>query len=273
MKKRSPLTIIISVILLIAVITSAFYLPQYLLEKYARAGTNFVITPPADTYQIDNATLSAMASMQLTNYEKMRLISHAWEGSSESVGAEYSDEDAYSMVELSKKNLKDYYKKGLYPSNFTSENGDGWYNWEAKRYCSTDATFHRFSAYYWTINLYKYDHSETHWIIMMEDGTILFAACEIMNPDKGVVNMERKYPSLQVVRGRSCTYTAIDPNTKEYSKIPFYENVPLESVPGPTSAGKLSISLKNGTEDYYLAQYSENYYSYLHYGFQIIPVK
>lgn len=273
MKKRSLLTIIISIVLLIAVIISAFYLPQYLLDKYARVGTNFVITPPTDTYQLDNAALSAMASMQLTNYEKMRLISHAWEGSSESVGAEYSIEDAYSIAELAKKNLKNYYQKGLYPSNFTSEDGDGWYNWEAKRYCSTDATFHRFSAYYWTIALYKYDQSETHWIIMMEDGTILFAACEIMNPEKGVVRVERKYSSLQVVRGRSCTYTAIAPDTKEYSNIPYYEGIPLESIPAPTSVGKLSISLKSGTEDYYLAQYSENYYSYLHYGFQIIPVK
>ena len=290
MKKRNLLTLIISIVLLLAVISSAFYLPQYFLDKYlidarfinleitetdkyANAGTNFVFTPPAENYQIDNAALSAMASMQLTNYEKIRLISHAWEGSSESVGAQYSDEDAYSMVELAKKNMREYYRIGLYPSNFMSEDGDSWYNWKAKRYCSTDATFHRFSAYYWTIALSKYDQSEDHMIIMMEDGTILFAACEIMNPAKGVVRMERKYSSLPIVRGRSCRYTAITPETKEYSQIPYYEDIPISPIPDPTCAGKLSISLKNGTEDYYLAQYSNTFYSNFTYGFQIIPVK
>lgn len=265
MKKRNIWAPAVSIIIMLSIILSAFYLPDYFLNRYAHSENNKLVIPEVDSDQISNTALSAMASMQLTNYEKMRLISHAWEGSSESVGAEYSDEDAHSMVELAKKNLKEYYRVGLYPTDFISGDGASWYNWEANRYCSTDATFHRFSAYYWIIELYKYDHTETHWIMIMEDGTILLAACETQFPKKGIVRMNLKYSSLPIIRGRSCTYTEM----KTDSEVPYYEDLPVD--PKPTSVGKLSIKLKNGTEDYYLTQQIDTVYSSMIYGFQIIP--
>lgn len=265
MKKRDLLTFIISVILIIAVILSAFYLPEYFLSRYAESGNNQLIIPPVEADQINNTALSVMASMQLQNYEKMRLISHSWEGSSESVGAEYSDEDAHSMVELAKSRLKEYYRVGLYPTDFTSNDGASWYNWEANRYCSTDATFHRFSAYYWVIKLVKYDQTETHWIMIMEDGTILAAGCQTQFPKKSIVRMSLRYASLPIIRGRSCTYTEL----KTDERVPYYEDLPID--PSPTSVGELSIKLKNGTEDYYLMQQINTTYGSLHYGFQIIP--
>ena len=267
MKLKSFTKTALALVLMLAVIGCAFFLPEYFLNNYSESDINQVITPPADTYQINNSALSALASMQLTNYEKMRLISHVWEGNSESIGAEYSDEDAYSMVELAKKNLKEYYRLGLYPSNFTSEDGASWYNWEAERYCSTDATFHRFSAYFWVIKLVKYDQTEDHFVIMMEDGTILCAGCNIHFPQKGTVRIEQKCAKLPIVRGRSYKYTAM----KNDDKIPYYDKIPTNIDIEPTSVGKLSINLKNGTEDYYLAQQVGNYYGTLLYGFQIIP--
>lgn len=267
MKLKSFLTTTVSLLLMLAVIASAFFLPEHFLKRYSEAESNKLMAPPADTYQMTNSALSAMASMQLTNYEKMRLISHAWEGSSESIGAEYSDEDAHSMVELAKKKLKDYYHIGLYPSNFSSSDGASWYNWEAQRYCSTDATFHRFSAYYWVIYLVKYDRTESHFVIMMEDGTILCAGCEIQFPSKSVVRMEQRCNKLPVLRGRSYTYTSM----KKDAEIPYYEEIPTGIEINPTSVGKLSVNLKNGTEDYYLMQQVSDFYGILNYGFQIIP--
>lgn len=267
MKVKSFLTIFLSILLTGLVIASALHLPEVFLERYSEVECNKLITPPEDTYQINNSALSAMASMQLTGYEKMRLISHAWEGNSESIGAEYSDEDAHSMVELAKKKLKEYYRIGLYPSNFTSEDGASWYNWEAERFCSTDATFHRFSAYYWLIYLTKYDRTESHFVIMMEDGTILAAGCDISFPEKSVIRIEQRCAKLPILRGRSFTYTAM----RTDDEIPYYNEIPTDIDIAPTSVGKLSISLKNGTEDYYIMQQVGDFYGTMKYGFQIIP--
>lgn len=267
MKIKSILTTTLSLLVIVFVILSAIYLPEYFLNRYSEKDCNKSIIPPKDTFQMTDSALTAMASLQLTNYEKMRLISHAWEGNSESIGAQYSDEDAHSMVELAKTKLKEYYRIGLYPTDFSSNDGASWYNWEANRYCSTDATFHRFSAYFWVIFLQKYDGTESHFIIIMEDGTILAAGCDITFPGKGVVRIEQKCAKLPIIKGRSYKYTAM----KEEDSIPYYDKIPTEIDIMPTSVGKLSINLKNGTEDYYIAQQVSDFYGTMEYGFQIIP--
>lgn len=254
MKKSNPLLVLVSIILTLVIIASGLILPQLLLDRYAQNQSDVINKVSSANYIGDNSAIVAMASSQLTEYEKIQLITNSWEGESSMVSAEFSEKDAFSMYQKVKKGLHELYAAKLYPTSLRDAGGDNWYSWEAERYCCTDSTFHTFIAYYWVISLYKYDNTETHTVIISEDGTIIYAEC-IALPDITIADIATKYESLSIMRAVPHSYVALDANTH----VPDYREIKTpdscESV-GVIVIGDDHIKTKNELDSVYSTQHS-----------------
>lgn len=225
MKKTSPVTIVFLILLVLLVVLGGLYLPALLLETHADSKIGELHDVSIENYIGKNSSISTMASLQLTEYERIRLISNSWDGDVTRESSEFSTADAFSMVQLTKEKLHEYYKASLYPISFKTEASDNWYSYEAQRFCSTDTTFKTFSAYYWLITLTKYDSTEKHTVLITENGTILYATVNtsLLSPEnrKSVVDIQNKYKSLSIVSSGPSSIVKLPDDTP----IPSYREV------------------------------------------------
>lgn len=150
-----------------------FFLPELALHYHARSQINQMET----IKQSDNLTNQSIiknASSQLSDYERIQLISGAWESEITSASEEEASLNKSGALNLAKSSIYDLYSSGHYPVNLNSGFGN-WYTWEADFLKATDSHFHTYAAYFWRFRFTRYDGSETHTIYMMENGTLLQA--------------------------------------------------------------------------------------------------
>ncbi len=280
MKKNIRIILILfSVIFL--VVAGGLFLPEIFLKYSAEKLSGQIQTVPSQYYLSAGSAVSKVASLQLSEYEKIRLISNAWDSETNIVESEETDKQAFEIVEMAKKNLQTLYNKDLYPISF-SKIGPSWFSWEAQCYRSTDATFHTYSAYYWLIKLTRYDNKETHIILMTEEGNILYAEVTGPKNEKHIVDITVNYKKLPMLNNSLVSCTRFNPNT---TKLPTYPDIKFPTYKecvGVLTVGNEWIrdeeTLKKyyemspeALEFYYVFQAGESTGSIDHYIIGIIP--
>lgn len=260
MKKNNTRLWIISITLTLLVIISGLFLPQLMLEYYARSQSDIVNRVSSEDYIGKNSAISAMASSQLSEYERIQLITNSWDGESTKVDASFSEKDANYMYNTTKDCLHKLYMANLYPVSVIEESGDNWYNWKAKRFCCTDSTFNTFKAYYWVMNLYRYDGTESHKVIISEEGTILYAECST-NQNVTLSNISENYDKLSIMKYAPHSYVSLSPDTPlpDYREIKIPDGI--NSV-GVIVIGDNNIKTKEDLESNYSLQSSSFLSSY-----------
>lgn len=221
--KQKKLTPFILIFVVSSVVAGGLFLPGFFLNHSVEGLSGHMINIPSEYYASTGSASSTVASMQLTEYEKIRLISGAWDSESTLMdSSSIEKDDAFTMIEKAKEGLKLLYQKDLYPTSF-SKTGSTWYTWDAKCYRSTDSTFHTYSAYYWLITLTKFDRTETHTILMTEKGTILYANAITQRDSKYLSDISIKYKRLPFVENALCSYTALSTDTV----LPTYPDIEI----------------------------------------------
>lgn len=263
MKNNNPLLLPVSIILTLLVTISGLFLPQLLLEQYAGSQAGTVTRISSDDYISENSAILAMASSQLSEYERIQLITNSWDGESSRVSASFSEKDANYMYKTAKEGLHKLYMADLYPASFVEESGDNWYNWKAERYCCTDSTFQVFKAYYWVMNLYKYDGTESHTVIISEEGTIIYAECTT-TATVSASNIAGNYEKLSIMKYAPHSYIELASDTP----IPDYREIKipdrLDSI-GVILIGENNVNTKEELENVYSSQNSSILSSYEYY--------
>ena len=263
MKTRKPLLLLTSIIITLLVIISGLFLPQFFLEKYAGSQIGTVTRISSEDYIGENSAILAMASSQLSEYERIQLITNSWDGESTKVSASFSEKDANYMYKTTKEGLHKLYMADLYPASFIEESGDNWYNWKAERYCCTDSTFNTFTAYYWVMTLYKYDGTESHTVIISEEGTIIYAECTTTS-NVEIGNIDRNYEKLSIVKYAPHSYIELASD----SRIPDYREIKIPDVLntiGVIIIGDNNIKTEDELKSNYYTQSSSSLSSYEYY--------
>ena len=286
MKREKKIrTILIITVLISASILGGLFLPAYFLARNVRRYSDKTVEVAKEYYLGENSATSAMASSQLSEYEKIRLIGNVFEGESKSVAIDFAEDDTYELVKMVKEKLNDYYKIGLYPTAFNGRNGPEWYKWDVTKYCSTDTTFNTFRTYFWKVELTKYDFSQYHTILITEDGTIIYAKCRTLEPSKGIVDVSRKYRSMPIVDGRKCSFIKVDDNRDipSYPEVQFSDekqsvgilvvgsdNASISTIDRMRKVGDGDTDAKD-MEFYYVFQGNDYSYSWISYELGIVP--
>lgn len=279
MKRKYIIVLSISCMLLI--IAGGLYLPEFLLKTSADRIADQLQKVPVEYEQYASSTASKIASLQLSEYEKIRLISNSWSSATKLIASQ-TEQSQFSIVETAKENLNQLYQCQLYPTDF-SKMGDSWYTWDIKCYSSTDTTFHTYTADSWVITLKKYDHSETHTVLMTEDGTILFAEASVPDTQVPMKDITVNYKEFPYVKNKLSSCTRLSPKTA----LPYYDHV--NDPTARTHVGVITIgnewisdeaTLKkyydmntSEYEFYYLYQTNETSSDTLHYVIGMIPYK
>lgn len=167
------------------------FLPGFLLNKNGETSLNHQSTAPMEYYSGVSSAVARNASSQLSLNQRMKLITGLWESEDSAASLNESAISDYEAVSLAKDGLKKLYEGGLYPYSLTDNYGN-WYSWNTAFYKSVDSTFHTYTVYYWVIYFTRYDNSETHTVLMTEDGNILFASAHTNKKIQGVEDDEFK---------------------------------------------------------------------------------
>ncbi|MDE5965659.1 MAG: hypothetical protein K2G89_02370 [Lachnospiraceae bacterium] len=194
--------------------------PGIILTRKNNAIVNHAATLSKNYYSGTTSTISRNASAQLSTYQKMELISGAWESNTLTVEPEESTLTEYEAVNLALESLYELYQHGNYPSEL-SPSFKNWCTWTATLYKATDSSFHTYCAYYWKLVFDKYDASETHTAFIMEDGTLLCAYTNLNHNLPGTISHYMKNESSQKSR---CSIIKYD---GALSKLPLYPDVEL----------------------------------------------
>ena len=222
--KKNYQTILILFSVICLVVTGGLFLPGFFLNTSAERLSDHLQAVPSDYYMSSGSAILEVASLQLSEYEKIRLISGAWDSENNSVSTDQMENNAYTMVKTAKDNLKKMYLSDLYPTSF-SKIGSNWYTWNAECFSSTDSTFHTYTAFYWLITLTKFDNTEKHTILITEDGTILYAEAVIPTSNKSLAKVARNYRKLPYAESKLCSFTELS----KYTVSPSYPNVKFSS--------------------------------------------
>ena len=206
-------------LILLVVVLTGLLLPKYILNQEASSQLNTVTTLSQSEIKV-NPTIMKNASIQLTQSERMQLISQQWQSDLIEAKENEGDLTKSQAAELAKKQIKALYDNGHYPVDLTS-GYNNWYKWDATLYKAVDSHFHTYAAYYWQFHFVRYDNSETHTINMMEDGTILYANTDAVGSDRNQKDRSDSDPK-DVDSANVSTYsTANDSGIKPFSKEEF----------------------------------------------------
>lgn len=230
MKKKNYKPLLIGAFF--TVVLAGIFLPGVLLHYTFKADLNKVAPAPKEYYIASGSAIAKNASIKLTEYEKMKLISGAWESTEKPVSSEESSITELEAANLAKAAVEELYQNLLYPYHFESSYKN-WYSWDASLYQCTETTFNTYTAYYWIITFYKYDSSETHKVMITENGTLL---------------------SISVNRAIYSGNKNIAQNAKAYFKQKY--------KPGPTPASFLKISTPQELPSYRMMPLETPYYYY-----------
>lgn len=229
-----------------AIVLAGTLLPGIFLHIIFSMNLGKALPAPRDYYIASNSIISRNASSKLTEYEKMKLISGVWESTETPVDSSQSDITETEAADLAKKAVEELYQDMLYPYHFESSYGN-WYSWDAELYQCTESTFHTYTAYYWLIHFYKYDDTETHKILMTENGTLLCISVNRPNLEPHPKDSSQGTASSSVpsyTNSKNFTLTTREHFRKKYKKgltpvsflkvpasleLPSYKNMPIES--------------------------------------------
>lgn len=218
--KNENFRIRLSIILTIVIGLTGIFLPGIVLNITNTSILNIAATLPGKYYASTTSTISRNASSQLSDYQKMMLISGAWE--SETVEADISEStlSEYEAINAAQTAINLLYKHDNYPCSLES-GFKNWYTWKATLYKATDINFHTYTAYYWKLTFHRYDTKEYHTVLMMEDGTLL---CAYTNIHYLIIDSISDYLSTDSKYASKSSF--IDYN-RTADKLPQYPNIDI----------------------------------------------
>ena len=172
--KNRILRIIIATLLTMIIGLSGIFVPGIVLKKTNSTTLNTATRLSDEYYSHSSTAISRNASAQLSDYQKMMLISGAWESTITEADIAESYLTEYEAINMAQKAVDRLYENGNYPCQLSSS-FKNWYTWTATLYKAIDTSFHTYTAYYWKLTFDSYDTEEHHTVLMMEDGTLLCA--------------------------------------------------------------------------------------------------
>ena len=246
-------------ILTICFVFSGIFIPGKLLSFQEKQEYNKVYSVQKQ-YLSSSAAMSRNASQNLSNNERLQLITGQWESEIQAAKNYEMSQQDYEIVAIAKEQLKQLYDNGLYPVDLSSGYGN-WYIWKTEAFKAVDTTFHTYTAYYWKIEFQKYDQSQTHTIWILEDGTIFLAETSgiekmetpVLNTAENVLEMYRNNSPEE-----NTVVLALDFSDKKIEDWFPYGNLPASDMiwQGLTRITK-------GTETYAILQcYNDKNYCY-----------
>ncbi len=154
---------------------ASVYLPKLFLDRQQKKHLDKVNVVPTEYYSGPSVAVVKSASRQLSSYQRLQLITNVWDSNISIASKEecgISEYDAYTLATDSIFRL--HHNQELYPELLGSAYRN-WYSWKATPYKAVDTTFGIYAAIYWEIVFTKYDGSETHTVIIDENGELLYA--------------------------------------------------------------------------------------------------
>lgn len=147
-------------------------LPGTLLHFSFTSNLNQVKSVPEEYYNSSGSTISKNASAKLSEYERIKLISGAWDSTQEQADISESTLSDVVAAELARTAVDELYTAGCYPYELSSSY-DNWYSWKVQSFRCTENSFHTYSAYCFLVTFYRYDNDEVHEVLITENGTLL----------------------------------------------------------------------------------------------------
>jgi len=163
-------TVLITSFILVTVL--GIVLPGLLLHITFSSKLGAVSPISTDLYDTSNSAIAKNASMKLTEYERMKLISGSWASTQTEIDTSSANISEVNAVELARAAVSELYTANAYPYHFDSTY-DNWYSWKTNCYQCIEASFQTYSAYYWKVTFYRYDTDEVHEVLITENGTLL----------------------------------------------------------------------------------------------------
>lgn len=163
-------TVLITSFILVTVL--GIVLPGLLLHITFSSKLGAVSPISTDLYDTSNSAIAKNASMKLTEYERMKLISGSWASTQTEIDTSSASISEVDAVELARAAVSELYTANAYPYHFDSTY-DNWYSWKTNCYQCIEASFQTYSAYYWKVTFYRYDTDEVHEVLITENGTLL----------------------------------------------------------------------------------------------------
>lgn len=220
MVKQKKWIILIWIIIILFTVVGSLLLPGLFLRRNANHLSKQLHDVPSEYYLGSGSAISQIASMQLSEYEKIRLMCGAWDSNTRVIASDQNEHNNTVIVKQVKEQLQYLYKHNLYPTSFSSV-GANWYTWKIDCYCSTDSTFHTYSAYYFIVTLTKFDNSERHTVMITQDGTIVYAEALVPSYGVHIVDFAFDCRNLPIVNKKLCSYIKVSNHTL----LPSYPEV------------------------------------------------
>lgn len=255
--------ITISAILTVTIGLVGIFLPGILLNAANTSNLNTAATLPAEYYSGATPTISRNASSQLSNYQKMMLISGAWESTTVEASFEESTLTEYEAINMAQQAIDELYEHDNYPCSLNS-GFKNWYTWTATLYKATDNSFHTYTAYFWKLTFHRYDAEEHHTVLMMEDGTLL---CAYTNIHYLIIDSIADYLSTD---SEYASRSSFVPSGKDIEKLPRYKNIDIDErklrIKNSTVmvVGNRNMTNISQVNDAYNDSESTNEFYYLH---------
>jgi hypothetical protein len=254
MKKKWMYCIIIILTLIVAV--GGVFMPGIILKHKGKSMLNKAESAPLEYYSAASSVVARNSSAKLSEYQKLQLISGAWESADSDAGRDESLITEYEAVTLAQAAIGRLNAAGLYPSTISSDYGN-WYSWTADCYKATDTTFNTYTSYYWVISFSRYDETESHTVLMTEGGTVLLAVANIEAYKYTPENINSLYSVLYDKKSRETSVIALDSGDELMSNIPTYPHIELEGMEY-LAASLLMVGRDSVTsEDKFLEYYRE----------------
>ena len=172
--RRNNLINILVIALCIISACASVYIPKLLLNSRMNQNIDKVNVVPTEYYSGPSVAVVKSASRQLSAYQRLQLITNSWESNISPASTDECTISDYEAYILSSESILALYNAGLYPEKLSSEY-QNWYTWKATPYKALDTTFGIYAAVYWEITYTRYDNTESHKVIIDENGELLCA--------------------------------------------------------------------------------------------------
>ncbi|MCM1158166.1 MAG: hypothetical protein NC300_05595 [Bacteroidales bacterium] len=200
-------------------------LPGILLRNIFEAHLGTVKPAPEKYYSTDSI-IAKNASAKLTEYEKIKLISSAWDSTHKPADSARSEISEIEAVNFARAAIEELYLKHLYPYHFASSYGN-WYSWDVSLYQCTETSFHTYTAYCWLVTFYKYNSDEIHEVLISENGTFLSVRTNQPLPENGSTTQTALSYYRNKYEQDSIAVSFLKAN--DYADIPTYDYTALEN--------------------------------------------
>lgn len=253
MKKNNPvLSTIISVTIILACISSAFFIPGFVLKYMAERNNYQMNSVETDMHILaqNNADLNP-----LSTYEQMRIL-----GNSDNIAILSDAEiaalfgpntnrpltDAYDIKKL----ISNLYKNKLCPSDYGKDN---FYNWNLNTVYLRETTLNSFTTSYESVSMINVSSTEVFNLLVSENGTVLyFLYMGSEGNFEDLPPLSRNYSALEIVNDRPCTYVELPTDTEITYSYP--------GITFPNEKNEIGI-LIIGTSNSYTASEIPNLYN------------